>query len=602
MERGELPGAARALQRRHSRKTWQKVVMCLAAIVAFCTTYALILPAITLEQDKSCGKTAHTHTDACYATQSTLICDLPERPVHTHTEECYTAEQVPVCPEDHEHTDGCYETQHRLACGLEETEGHTHTLACHENEEVLICGMEEHVHTEACDPEEEPEGPGVAERSDREEVPAAQIFQYEDNTVSVSVRLPEAAAVPEDAVLAVRAITDTDDDYADLTRRAEEAVEGEAAEIVLYDISFYTAEEEHIPSADTATVSIRFNAQVMHQRGNVSVLHYASEAEAPVPLEQVTVELDEDTAVSALTFQTDGFSVFAVVNAVRPAYEEIPVTADTVLDGNAFWLINCTYNRTLSNTETTGNGVQKVDTGGAGADWSGLPQWSFSKNTDNTYLIFSGGQYLTMDGSNGDMGLTGDASQATHFTVTPDRNMLLMSDHGYYINNWENDSGAYFAGYGQPDTGSLFRLYQPTEPAEGEVLAANPDGEVSAVADLDGSQSDAMTAVDQPLTDAEINQPGSCEEAAGLENIAASATMADQTVGALLSVEQNVSVRVAAAGTDPAGPELPQTGGAGTTFYTLGGLLLMGAAGCLLRRKTRAEREPIRLPDERETE
>ena len=50
----------------HKRKRlWHRVVTVLAGVVVFCTTYALILPAITLE--KQCDIPEHTHTDACYA-------------------------------------------------------------------------------------------------------------------------------------------------------------------------------------------------------------------------------------------------------------------------------------------------------------------------------------------------------------------------------------------------------------------------------------------------------------------------------------------------------------------------------------------------------
>lgn len=511
--------------------------MCLAAVVVFCTTYALILPAITLEQDTICGQEAHTHSDACYSTQSTLFCELPEQPAHTHTEACYALEETLVCTEEHEHTEECYEIQSWLACGMEEAAGHTHTAECYETEQMLSCGQEEHVHTAACYPEEEaeqvateepaeadtperpyepdpnadletregweaalealeltgdwaedvlaiagsqlgyaestrnfvvddtgsirgytrygawygdpygdwcamfasfclhyagvadfpldgdcgawierlskepyqryhaagtytpepgdlvffdwnnndyadhvgivaeripaterepeklrtiegnsedqvryvtyllpddtimgygalpekpledagdaaaPEEPAVTEESIVSEIPQAtaetQSFFYEDDMVSVSVRLPMETAVPEDAVLRVRAITDADEIYADLARRAADALDGEAAEIALYDISFFTPEDAYLPVSDTATVSIEFKERVMLQSGSVSVLHYESEAEAPVALEQVAVELDEDATVSGLTFQTEGFSVFAVVHVVK---------------------------------------------------------------------------------------------------------------------------------------------------------------------------------------------------------------------------------------------------------------------------------------------
>ena len=49
----------------HKRKRrWYQIVTCLAGVVVFCTTYALILPAITLE--KQCDIPEHTHTDTCY--------------------------------------------------------------------------------------------------------------------------------------------------------------------------------------------------------------------------------------------------------------------------------------------------------------------------------------------------------------------------------------------------------------------------------------------------------------------------------------------------------------------------------------------------------
>ena len=41
---------------------FHKVLMFLSSIVAFCTVYALILPAITMERE--CQLPEHTHTDA----------------------------------------------------------------------------------------------------------------------------------------------------------------------------------------------------------------------------------------------------------------------------------------------------------------------------------------------------------------------------------------------------------------------------------------------------------------------------------------------------------------------------------------------------------
>lgn len=175
----------------HRRKRrWYQVTTCLAAVVVFCTTYALILPAITLE--KQCEIPEHTHTEACYTSeQGDLICTLSTEPQHTHTEECYQETQDLVCgmeestghthgaecydeegnlicgqeeSEGHVHGEECYEVSRQLICGQTEEPAHQHTDECYSWNQVLSCGMEEHTHSEACtaaEPEEpeEPEEP-----------------------------------------------------------------------------------------------------------------------------------------------------------------------------------------------------------------------------------------------------------------------------------------------------------------------------------------------------------------------------------------------------------------------------------------------------------
>ena len=140
---------------RHKRR-WYQVTTCLAAVVVFCTTYALILPAITLE--KQCALPEHTHTEACYTSeQGDLICTQSTEPQHTHTEECYQETQDLVCgmSESTGHTHGaeCYDQEGNLICGQEESEGHIHGEACYGVSRQLICGQTEepaHQHTDAC--------------------------------------------------------------------------------------------------------------------------------------------------------------------------------------------------------------------------------------------------------------------------------------------------------------------------------------------------------------------------------------------------------------------------------------------------------------------
>lgn len=198
----------------HKRKRLRhRVVTVLAGVVVFCTTYALILPAITLE--KQCDIPEHTHTDACYAQVTSVekrvpVCSAKTLEIHQHTADCYDADGNPRCgyadfvvhshdsrcydekgnlwcllpeieahrhtadcyalPEEHTHAEGCYTSvrgdlvcgEHvhtddcyaetpELACGLEESEEHQHDENCYKTSRKLTCGIDsDHSHTDAC--------------------------------------------------------------------------------------------------------------------------------------------------------------------------------------------------------------------------------------------------------------------------------------------------------------------------------------------------------------------------------------------------------------------------------------------------------------------
>ena len=131
------------------KKIWAKVLSVTMCLVVFCTTYALILPAISMETDTFCGIEAHTHTDECY--EQTLICQI-----HEHTDACYLEQSQLICTlpesEGHTHTDACVsQTETVLNCDQEESQGHTHTEACTQIEQIISCGQEEsqgHSHSE----------------------------------------------------------------------------------------------------------------------------------------------------------------------------------------------------------------------------------------------------------------------------------------------------------------------------------------------------------------------------------------------------------------------------------------------------------------------
>ena len=159
----------RILRDRRVRRAFTRFVGGTAAVVVFVTTYALILPAITLEREAVCGMEAHQHDDSCYSEE--LICEIPESDGHHHTDECYTVTRELICKlqehihseengcydengnliceiQEHQHDDSCYEEIKTLTCGQEESDGHHHGPECYEK--VLTCGKEAHTHSEEC--------------------------------------------------------------------------------------------------------------------------------------------------------------------------------------------------------------------------------------------------------------------------------------------------------------------------------------------------------------------------------------------------------------------------------------------------------------------
>ena len=96
------------LRNRKTRRLWVRVISLMACVVVFISTYALVLPAITMEIEASCGIEAHQHTDECY--ENVLVCGQEESEDHQHTDSCY--EQVLVCgKEEHIHSTECYKEE-----------------------------------------------------------------------------------------------------------------------------------------------------------------------------------------------------------------------------------------------------------------------------------------------------------------------------------------------------------------------------------------------------------------------------------------------------------------------------------------------------------
>lgn len=179
--------AERFRRSRIQKNIWYRVLCVLAGAVVFVTTYAMILPAITLEStpDVYCGMAEHIHGDECFETagipeHKALSCDISSL-IHIHTDDCFGDDGMPECGmydyivhthnsfcfdggelicrfgecDHHVHTDECSDGQGGYICGKTTPLVHQHTADCVTvvdavPPENLICTLTEHLHTEDC--------------------------------------------------------------------------------------------------------------------------------------------------------------------------------------------------------------------------------------------------------------------------------------------------------------------------------------------------------------------------------------------------------------------------------------------------------------------
>lgn len=240
----DIHSQAEELNKKHRRKrTWYKILSVPICLVVFVTTYALILPAITMEStpDTYCGIAEHVHTDDCYELpgtpahkeiQCTAGADLGqgEYIIHKHDSFCFDDSGELLCAlaeqDEHVHTDACYDGD-SLICGLVTGIVHQHTADCvvsvpATEPQGLVCTLEEHKHTEACfiNPE------GEASSGDTPEDDAA--------VNSTPARAPAASGPIKDVTLTINDNVSTSGCYEAAVTDGAAALEGKNVQYLWY--------------------------------------------------------------------------------------------------------------------------------------------------------------------------------------------------------------------------------------------------------------------------------------------------------------------------------------------------------------------------------
>lgn len=344
MGKRKLSRVNRYLARKRRRRMWAKVVSVLACVVVFCTTYALILPAVTMEREPACGLEAHTHEDDCYTEQRTLICSLAEDEAHSHDDSCWKIEQILTCDlSEHTHTEECYPDTSEAETGTEEAEGTTEDTESAGTETGTECeegtventeSVETESDVENAETETETETTEEAETETEEETEteteeetetlaenAEGTYDWQDETLTVVVTLAEGVDMPENAVLKVLPVTKTDEAYGELEQAVSEYLQDNEDSRVLnniypMDIHLEDADGKELALPGTAAVTVTFAESIGEEGEEPSLwtlFHQGDDG-----MEELTDAVikrkytDGVRAVTGFSFETAGFSNFVL--------------------------------------------------------------------------------------------------------------------------------------------------------------------------------------------------------------------------------------------------------------------------------------------------
>ncbi len=298
--RFNIQKALAKIDNEHKRKAkWYKVVGALAAIVVFCTVYALILPAITLESDKAAENGVFTEGAAV---ENTAI----------EAGDAAVDETVPA--EDAASEEAAAEEEVSEEASAEQTEE-----AAVQTEEAAA----EEQAAEAKDGDKE-KTDASAEKEDEkteEAAPRAMTFTEStfDNDVTVKVEA-EAGAFPEGTTMKIKPVAKRN-----VIDAIDAAVTAKVESVKAVDITFYNKEGKEIEPAEGKTVKVTITGRAIADAKDPVVIHIKEDN--GVQKGEVVKGIDtNDQSVGDISFRTNDFSIYAIVGT--ETIEDTVLTAD----------------------------------------------------------------------------------------------------------------------------------------------------------------------------------------------------------------------------------------------------------------------------------
>ena len=329
---------------------WKICVAVLAALVVGLTSYALIVPAITLDED-----TAETQSGIDLVTEETV--DASSDIDAEAAEDVPVTEPQPVAEENEDDNEKAAEA---TAATINET-----------------------------------------------------VVTEDDKTFEVTVSAGADAQLSPDAELEVAEITEEDEDYDTYVEETAKALEEESVEqgeTRFFDISILQDGEKLQPAAP---VDVEIRIVDRTNEGDVQIVHFNDEKKAECEVMEASTEGD------TVRFETDGFSVYAIVEAPEPA--ETSYDTVTAVEEDTAYNLSVYRNNTTQyfTSNLNGNSAFAVTT-----NQNSAASWYFEEvpdGTGNYYIyILNGEQKQYIQNPSGNLaGLTTDQAEAAAFVLSP---------------------------------------------------------------------------------------------------------------------------------------------------------------------------------------
>ncbi len=237
-----------------------------------------------------------------------------------------------------------------------------------------------------------------------------KVLASDGNMYRIAVTCGPETGIPRDAYLSVREISGSTREHQSYVYQAEEALGVDSLDYVrLFDINIVDGAGNKVQPAEGTTVAVDIRLDDAGETSDLQVVHFGESAEV----------LDAQVDGTTLSFDTPGFSVYAIVEAPEP--KEVNVRTVTALDELAdpeagfYMSLNSSGTPKYFTSDLNGNScfIESNDSGSA-ATW----YFEVVNSSAGTYRIYTmvGGVKRYVKNTSGN--LVGLADDGSVFQVT----------------------------------------------------------------------------------------------------------------------------------------------------------------------------------------